>query len=187
MAEPAQIVNRPDLRSVKIGGVSVIKAGRFEYLDGLRGLAALAVVNHHFICAFAPWIFPDPAIYRLLFVAGPLVILRNGIFAVYVFFALSGFVIANSAARKGYSLPVRLLTRYLRLAVPLTCSLLFAFALLSLFPTSRLELARKYPAWIAVVPSRVAALGAKLHRRRVALLSRGRHQGPGRFALSAES
>jgi peptidoglycan/LPS O-acetylase OafA/YrhL len=130
---------------VETGGTSLIRVGRFEYLDGLRGIAALAVVNHHFICGFAPWIFPNPALYQLLFVAGPLVILRNGNFAVYVFFALSGFVIANSAASKGYVLPVRLLTRYLRLAVPLTCSLLFAFALLSLFPNSRLELIHAIP------------------------------------------
>jgi peptidoglycan/LPS O-acetylase OafA/YrhL len=137
---------------VETDGTSLVRAGRFEYLDGLRGLAALAVVNHHFICGFAPWIFPNPALYQLLFIAGPLVILRNGNFAVYVFFALSGFVIANSAAGKGYVLPVRLLTRYLRLAVPLTCSLLFAFALLSLFPTSRLELIRTIPhLWLHAV------------------------------------
>jgi TRAP transporter TAXI family solute receptor len=39
-----------------------------------------------------------------------------------------------------------------------------AYAITKAFWSQRFNLARKNPAWIAVVPSRVAALGAKLHK-----------------------
>jgi peptidoglycan/LPS O-acetylase OafA/YrhL len=125
---------------------------RFESLDGLRGIAALSVVLHHFIAAFAPWIFPDPALYRNLFADGPLVILANGAYAVQIFFVLSGFVISASAARAQIPLAARAIGRYLRLSVPLTVSLVLSLALLRLFPDARGELYRALPhEWLTYV------------------------------------
>src|SRR6188768_624125 len=51
----------------------------FEMLDGLRGVAALAVVIFHFM----EWVYPDP---RQNFIG-------HGFLAVDFFFCLSGFVI----------------------------------------------------------------------------------------------
>lgn len=58
-------------------------SGRFVFLDGLRGLAALAVVIHH---------FTQTSGRRELFASGPL--------AVDFFFCLSGFVIAHAYRRR---------------------------------------------------------------------------------------
>lgn len=66
-----------------------IQPQRFQTVDALRGLAALAVVFYHVQGALSrgaqPW-FPDPA--RAL--------AEGGHFGVNVFFVLSGFVIARS-------------------------------------------------------------------------------------------
>src|SRR3954468_7152067 len=60
------------------GGISNTKQ-HFEILDGLRGIAALAVVIFHFM----EWVFPDSSKNFI----------GHGFLAVDFFFCLSGFVI----------------------------------------------------------------------------------------------
>ena len=67
---------------------------RYVFVDGLRGLAALAVVGHHLLeCTVM-----GPALGRIL--PGPLQFLcERGLYGVQVFFVISGFVIAHSLRR----------------------------------------------------------------------------------------
>lgn len=70
---------------------------RYSHLDGLRGLAALAVVFCHFVQLYLPAAFlrtaPDH-FGESLISASPLNLIFNGNFAVAIFFVLSGFVLA---------------------------------------------------------------------------------------------
>jgi|SRR5580700_1882571 hypothetical protein len=60
---------------------------RVEYLDGLRGLAAMQVVLNHYTLAFAPgWV-------------GPLGFFADGVAAVLLFFLMSGLVLTYSFER----------------------------------------------------------------------------------------
>jgi len=104
---------------------------RFAYLDGLRGVAAFAVLFHHFVLGFQPRL--APTILHGIF---------HGSFAVCIFFALSGFVM--SAASEGRSEPflIRCGKRYLRLALPMLAAVTVAWLLLALFPSASRELAR---------------------------------------------
>ena len=107
--------------------------GRDRHLDGLRGVAALIVVIEH-VAALLP-IDRETARYGLL---GELIRnailfpLQAGNFAVYVFFAISGVVVAAAAAGKPilFALPAR----YLRLTMPMLVAGLLAWVLLGAFP-----------------------------------------------------
>ncbi|MFI5781329.1 acyltransferase family protein [Nocardia sp. NPDC051570] len=79
------------------------RGGRFEFLDALRGLAALAVVIQH--CSIGLW----PGFQR--FSAG---IFEPGQFGVFVFFLVSGFIIPTSLER-GRSLGAFWVGRFFRL------------------------------------------------------------------------
>ena len=79
-------------------------AGRFAFVDALRGIAAMSVVVFHIYkqnllkVAKAP--LPEP--FHSLFV--------NGFLGVYIFFVLSGFVIAYSV--RGYKITPRFIGRF---------------------------------------------------------------------------
>ena len=107
---------------------------RFESLDGLRGVAALAVVVDHFFSAYIPAMVNDEPALRAFISETPIAILYNGPFAVSIFFVLSGFVVSNSAARRGVPILFNLIQRYFRLALPSLAGVLFAWALFALFP-----------------------------------------------------
>ena len=72
---------------------------KLKFLDGVRGLAALIVVIHHYILAFFPAMFFGNS--KINHFAGeheystsPLQLFYNGSFAVCIFFVLSGFVLS---------------------------------------------------------------------------------------------
>ncbi|HUZ33913.1 MAG TPA: acyltransferase [Xanthobacteraceae bacterium] len=107
-------------------------------LEGLRGVAAMIVLFHHFLLFVAPRLhgrnFPDDPI---ALVRTPLFALVNGSAAVAIFFVLSGFVLTLSAMEKRdwRALLVGALKRWPRL-VPLvvTVNMLSAvFFLLGLY------------------------------------------------------
>lgn len=106
---------------------------RNHFIDGLRGLAALSVVNFHFFAAFYPNFLPEYSRNPYRVADTPLAVLYNGNFAVSIFFTLSGFVLANSAAKRHMPLAINLIQRYFRLAVPVFVSTLVAYALLRAF------------------------------------------------------
>lgn len=108
---------------------------RILYLDGLRGWAALFVLFHHLLLAFAPDgheadIKASPA-------AAPLSFLTDGPLAVSIFFILSGIVLTaavTAADAKGARLGFAALVvkRWLRLGLPIFVAGLVVLALLSL-------------------------------------------------------
>jgi peptidoglycan/LPS O-acetylase OafA/YrhL len=100
---------------------------RLDFLDGLRGIAAADVVVHHFVAAFRP---DDYFRVEGVVASLPLVLL-NGPFAVFVFFALSGFVLSYSIERRRPPMLTLAGRRFLRLAVPMLASTWLAWALLS--------------------------------------------------------
>lgn len=114
---------------------------RLDHLDGLRGVAAVAVVIFHLVSALAPWLVAEqqPGAHWLAYT--PVAVLWNGTFAVAVFFVLSGFVVSSATLRKSDPIWIDVVIRYLRLAIPATVSTLAAGSLLSLFPTSATDLA----------------------------------------------
>ena len=118
---------------------------RLGFLDGLRGIAALDVVVHHFIAAFSPGTYfrADGALASI-----PLVLL-NGPFAVFVFFALSGFVLSYSVDRHTTPMVTLAGRRFLRLAVPMLASTWLAWALLSMWgPASQRAAVATGNAWL---------------------------------------
>lgn len=91
---------------------------RFGYLDGLRGVGAVQVFLLHATAALFGYQSPY----------GPELVLADGQLAVFVFFCISGFVLAN-AYRAPSPLSARpIVARALRLFIPTACSCLFAFA-----------------------------------------------------------
>lgn len=114
---------------------------RIASLDGLRGVAAVVVVVHHYMALLHWQMTPQfsdslPGLpgTTLALADTPLGILFNGPFAVSVFFVLSGFVMAAAAERRRRELPANVLMRYLRLALPVTVSVMLAWLWLSVFP-----------------------------------------------------
>jgi peptidoglycan/LPS O-acetylase OafA/YrhL len=108
-------------------------ASRDRHLDGLRGVAALVVVIEH-VAALLPigrWQIGTGVAGEFLsnLVHSPL---EAGNFAVYIFFAISGVVVANAAGGKPW--PLSLAGRYARLTTPMLFAGLVAWLLLTIFP-----------------------------------------------------
>lgn len=123
-------------------------ATRVTCLDGLRGVAACAVVVFHFFYAFTPGPFMDRARTGIGLFDLPVAVLWNGHFAVAVFFALSGFVLAASGPRTSREAPLLIGLRYFRLAVPALVSSVIAWAWLEGFPdAARLAQAISGSSW----------------------------------------
>ena len=121
-------------------------AGRYPHLDGLRGVAALAVVLCHFVLAFQPALLsgkPEQgaAAAATGLARTPLVLFWSPDCAVTVFFVLSGFVLQASAAGaqrpgQGWDRPVvrwagQVLRRWVRLAGPILGSSLVIWAVVA--------------------------------------------------------
>lgn len=99
-------------------------AERFDHLDGLRGVAALAVVVHHGALVFDMALYSGlPADSRngwdLALSAWPLLPAMWGNISVCVFFALSGFVLCHSYQKTRLGWPALIAKRYLRLTPPI--------------------------------------------------------------------
>ena len=101
---------------------------KLDYLESLRGLAALVVVFAHYVLAFYPalyWAKPDQVhteqALELLLSGTPVNLLYNGDFSVSIFFVLSYKFFQDRSA----PLPLAPLVvkRYVRLLVPVLFSL----------------------------------------------------------------
>ena len=93
---------------------------RFEYLDGIRGVAALIVVINHFRNAFYD-AKASSIVYSFAWDSLNFIFL-TGHFCVQLFFVLSGFVLAyNSFYRKNF-LNKQLSKRFIRLVLPVFLS-----------------------------------------------------------------
>ena len=112
------------------------KLPRIGYLESIRGLAAVQVLLLHFLAAFAPdLVYSLPAAGA---VAGyihlsPLYFLYDGYSAVYIFFALSGYVLTRSFERNLAQPWSHVLARVIRLGVPALAATLVAAAVMLAF------------------------------------------------------
>jgi len=110
---------------------------KIQYLEGIRGVAAMMVVMHHFLLAFFPSYYfgGDPATahlphqLELRYWQNPLSVFTNGEFMVALFFVLSGYVLSRSYFQKPQieTLVSGASRRFLRLYIPLAVALILAF------------------------------------------------------------
>ena len=119
-----------------------MRSDKVQYLEGLRGIAAMQVVLLHFVSGF----MPDTAQHAW----PPLRILFDGHTAVYVFFLISGAVLTPSFARPGWFVG-KLAKRVVRLGIPVAAAAIIATALLALLPDAHLRAATLTgSAWLAM-------------------------------------
>ncbi len=111
------------------------KRSRIDALDGLRGLAALIVLEHHALLASVPFLagpynggpLPPRRSWEWFVTYTPLHVLWAGPEMVVVFFVLSGFVLSLPVARGGrLRLSSYYPARFLRLYPPVWAALAFA-------------------------------------------------------------
>jgi peptidoglycan/LPS O-acetylase OafA/YrhL len=119
-----------------------VQSGKVQYLEGLRGIAALQVVLLHFVTGFLPDTARDAW--------PPLRVLFDGHTAVYVFFLISGAVLTPSFARLG-SFTGKFAKRVVRLGVPVAAAAIIATLLLAAWPDAHREAAALTgSAWLAM-------------------------------------
>ena len=99
-----------------------MRPAKVQYLEGLRGIAAMQVVLLHFVTGF----LPDTAEHAW----PPLRVLFDGHTAVYVFFLISGTVLTPSFARPG-AFVGKMAKRVVRLGIPVAAAAAIATALLA--------------------------------------------------------
>jgi peptidoglycan/LPS O-acetylase OafA/YrhL len=117
----------------------VATVGRFRSLDGLRGIAALVVVVHHVLLTqpslAAPYFTNDVGTPRSIvwwMAATPLHLVWDGTEAVYVFYVLSGFVLALPLVSNGsFDWLAYYPRRLLRLYVPVWGAVLLTVFLIA--------------------------------------------------------
>ena len=123
---------------------------KINYLDGVRGFAALVVVFGHFINAYYPALLTanieDSHFNNFIDVKladTPFNLMFNGYFAVSIFFVLSGFVLTNKFFKSGENefIISSATRRYIRLAIPVVFSCTVAYLLLKFNLFSNNELA----------------------------------------------
>lgn len=107
--------------------------GRFEYLDGLRGIAALIVVIHHGLILFTFGLYSGQLVdsrfsWDIRLSGEPFLLFFAGNFAVAIFFLLSGFVLSHVFSRSDAGPITLVIKRYVRLTIPIVAASLFAFS-----------------------------------------------------------
>ncbi len=118
-----------------------MRTGKVQYLEGLRGIAAMQVVLLHFVTGFLP--------YTAEHAWPPLRVLFDGHTAVYVFFLISGTVLTPSFARPG-TFAGKFARRVVRLGIPVAAAAAIATALLAWLPDAhRQAAALTGSAWLA--------------------------------------
>ncbi len=107
---------------------------KLGFLDGVRGIAALIVVFHHYVLAFFPAMFfgnieRNHFVNEHQYSTSPLQLFFNGSFAVCIFFVLSGFVLSLKYLQTKDNDVLReyTLKRYFRLIIPIFASSLLYF------------------------------------------------------------
>jgi len=118
-------------------GLAQPAAPRQAFIESLRGLAACQVLLLHYCAAFLPVLarLPGPAHFaaEASLSHSPLFALLDGYSAVYLFFVMSGFVLAPSFLRAPQGAPALAGKRFVRLFLPglaaFCCAVLLRLAL----------------------------------------------------------
>lgn len=113
--------------------MSSIKLQRFDYLDGLRGIAALLVVISHFKNGFFS-VENNSSVFASIWKTLDFFIFQ-GHFCVQIFFVLSGFVLAYNSFNRPTFLHKQWIKRIYRLGIPvlITSIIYFIFTQANLF------------------------------------------------------
>ncbi|HET7883611.1 MAG TPA: acyltransferase [Acetobacteraceae bacterium] len=119
-----------------------MRPAKVEYLEGLRGVAAMQVLLLHFFTGFLPEtagrVWPP---FNLAF---------DGHTAVYVFFLISGTVLTPSFARPG-SFAAKMARRVVRLGIPVAAAAAIAAVLIGWLPEAHRQAAAiTGSAWLAM-------------------------------------
>jgi peptidoglycan/LPS O-acetylase OafA/YrhL len=110
-----------------------VHASRISFLESIRGLAATQVLLLHLFVAFVPDLVnssPSSAVAASIHLS-PLYFLYDGYSAVYIFFALSGYVLTRSFERHPIE-PWQVGARAVRLGLPALAAVVAAAALMLL-------------------------------------------------------
>lgn len=119
------------------------KPERFLELEGLRGIAAVAVAAYHSLLGFFTFAFlgvlaGSPPLqhsrFESMLLGNPFAVFLSGTFAVSIFFVLSGFVLSIGFFQTGREDIVKSLAarRYLRLMLPALASTLLCVIIMSI-------------------------------------------------------
>jgi peptidoglycan/LPS O-acetylase OafA/YrhL len=149
----AQLMRRPAVlaHACATRDNRAMSSGKVQYLEGLRGVAAVQVVLLHFVTAF----LPDTAEHG----APALRVLFDGHTAVYVFFLISGAVLTPSFAHGG-AWPRQAAKRLVRLGTPVAAAATIALALLAALPNAHLDAALvSGSGWLAMDSSGAPTVG----------------------------
>jgi peptidoglycan/LPS O-acetylase OafA/YrhL len=114
---------------------------RLDYLESIRGIAAVQVLVLHIFSAFFPMMvfWSREANIQTAIHYSPLFIFYNGYASVYIFFVLSGLVLTLAFARD-IGRPWKLVTsRYIRLAIPALAACLLALVVTTVLGTPNVE------------------------------------------------
>ena len=121
------------------------QSGRLDYIDALRGAAAVQVLLSHATLAF----FPNIVLASVMsggvlgyLAATPLLFPLDGASAVCIFFALSGYVLTPLFARSQATGAALILSRFARLGVPAVAGCLLSAVLFQIFSEYNLSAAR---------------------------------------------
>lgn len=114
---------------------------RLQFVESLRGLAACQVLLLHYCAAFLPVLARVPGSPHFEAESWlshtPLFLLLDGYSSVYLFFVMSGFVLAPSFLRSAQPWWRIALKRSVRLYLPVLAAFAVAVTLLAVFPTSK--------------------------------------------------
>lgn len=139
----------------------LVEKQKLKHIEGIRGLAAIIVVLHHYTLAFYPALNFGNASQshigngslELLMANTPINLIYNGGFAVCIFFILSGYVLSNAYHQTNNPkiLVQYAIKRYFRLLIPVGASIILAYALIkmSLMYNANLAVVTKTNDWLS--------------------------------------
>lgn len=118
-----------------------MKMEKIKYIEGLKGIAILVVLLHHYVLAFCPALHygyqgmsHSVSNFDSWVAKTPLNLIYNGNFAVFVFFILSGYVLSYKFFKfKDHEyITASAIKRYFRLLFPVVFSVFVAYLLIKL-------------------------------------------------------
>lgn len=114
---------------------------KLAFIEGMRGIAACQVILLHYCAAFLPALArvggASHFAWEQALARSPLFVLIDGYSAVYLFFVMSGFVLAGSFLRTPRRFHLLAAKRLLRLFVPVAAAFLVGVLLLAALPQAR--------------------------------------------------
>lgn len=124
--------------------------GRSARVDTMRGVSIVLVLLHHFNIAYS---LRDTAIARIVGWDALHAVVRNGNYAVTMFFAISGFLITENADRRWGGLSnIRLSTFYLYRAARILPCLLLLLLIVNILAAAGIAIFRNQPEFGGPVP-----------------------------------